>query len=153
MRYLLLLCCLSLMACQKEALQHQADIQQIKDYLSSNNLTATEEPTANFFYHFMAEGQGLPVPDDIADIELKVLYKAYLLDGTVIHDSNGQAELVELDNSIYGWQLAVPRMVIGDKLLLLLPSRLAYGEEGQGAVPSNAVLIFEIELLDIYPHF
>ena len=75
------------------------------------------------------------------------------MDGTVIHNTNNNTEIIDLDNTIYGWQLAMPRMNIKDKMHLYLPSRLAYGEEGSGNVPANAVMIFEIELIDIFPHF
>ena len=76
-----------------------------------------------------------------------------LLDGTVLANTNGQADTLSLDDSIYGWQLALPIMAIDDKMQLFLPSRLGYGEFGWNNVPANAVLIFEIELKNITPRF
>lgn len=56
----------------------------------------------------------------------------------------GQGEVIQ------GWEKGVLKMRIGEKRQLTIPAELGYGAMGAGrAVPPNATLIFEIELLSI----
>jgi len=51
---------------------------------------------------------------------------------------------------ISGWDQGVATMKIGDKVKLTLPPEFAYGRAGYpGAIPPNATLVFEVELLAI----
>ena len=50
---------------------------------------------------------------------------------------------------ITGWDLGFGLLNKGAKATLYIPSNLAYGENGQGPIPANSPLIFDVELVDI----
>ena len=50
---------------------------------------------------------------------------------------------------IQGWEKAVLLMRKGDRKLLLVPSNLAYGQQGSGSIPPNTPLLFDMEVTDV----
>lgn len=52
---------------------------------------------------------------------------------------------------IRGWQLGLQSMKVGERRWLKIPPHFAYGASGQGAIPPDATLIFEVELMSIDP--
>jgi len=87
---------------------------------------------------------------------VKVHYQGTLIDGTVFDSSiqRGEPVVFPLDGVIPGWTEALQLMKEGDKFQLFIPPKLAYGAAGAGdKIGPNAVLIFEVELIDIEkPH-
>ncbi len=151
---LFLLLALSLCSCRDaEIRQHEADILEIETYLQQQGIAAERDPDADFFYSFLLKNDRTYQPPRNKDLTLEVRYQAYLLDGTIVEDTGMLPVRVELDDSINGWRLALPLMSKGERMLLFLPSRLAYGEESSAQVPANSILAFDIELLEVYPQF
>ena len=52
-------------------------------------------------------------------------------------------------NVIPGWDQGIVGMKEGGRRLLVIPSELAYGEQGQGDIPPDAPLIFVVDLLKV----
>ena len=81
-----------------------------------------------------------------------VHYRGTLTDGTVFDSSidRGVPATFGVGQVIAGWTEALKLMKPGDKWMLYIPSRLAYGSQAVGGkIPPNSDLIFEVELLQI----
>lgn len=101
-------------------------------------------------YQVTAAGSGaMPKATDV----VRVHYHGQLLDGTVFDSSVERKEPASfpVNRVIAGWTEALQKMKVGDKWRLFIPSELAYGTRGTpgGPIPPNAVLVFDVELLDI----
>jgi FKBP-type peptidyl-prolyl cis-trans isomerase FkpA len=91
-----------------------------------------------------------PGPDDLVLVE----YEGRLLDGTVFDASarHGGPAPLPVSGVIPGWTEALQMMQRGGQYRLWIPAELGYGERGAGGViPPNAVLDFDVTLVDIAP--
>ena len=83
-----------------------------------------------------------------------VHYTGWLTDGVKFDSSVDRGEPFEFvlgtGQVIAGWDEGVAGMQTGDKVRLTIPPEKAYGISGYpGAIPPNATLIFEVELLSV----
>ena len=56
---------------------------------------------------------------------------------------------IELSKLIVGCQKVISKMKVGDKWRAFIDPTMAYGEEGRPGIPSNSILIFDIELISV----
>lgn len=119
------------------------------NYLQENNINAQVTPEG---LHYLVTKNGTGVSPTKGDYAL-LNYRAMLLDSTVFDQS-------ELDNPfvfqvgnhevIKGLDQGVQLLKKGGTATLFVPPALGYQQYGvQGAVPSDAALIYEVELLDV----
>jgi len=99
-------------------------------------------------YEILTEGDG-PVPT--SSDKVKTHYHGTLIDGSVFDSSVERNKPISFPvmGVIKGWQEALQLMPVGSKWRVYIPSRLAYGERGAGAIGPNSALIFDVELLGI----
>jgi peptidylprolyl isomerase len=85
---------------------------------------------------------------------VSVHYKGMLPDGSVFDSSYTRNQPIDFalgkGQVISGWDEGVQLLSVGDKARFVIPPHLAYGERGAGgAIPPNATLIFDVELVKV----
>lgn len=101
-------------------------------------------------YRIVSRGKGRkPTAQD----ELYVKYKGYFVDGTIFDHKVDSPAIFHLRNLIPGMAEGLMMLGVGGKATLYIPARIAYGEDGTTKIPPQKMLIFEVELIDIYNEF
>jgi len=99
-------------------------------------------------YKILAPGEGAK-PTDKSTV--KCLYTGKLTDGKVFDSTasrNNEPTEFPLNGVIPAWTEALQLIAKGGKIQIFAPANLAYGEQGQGPIPGNSILEFEVELVD-----
>ncbi len=111
-----------------------------------------QETESGLKYKISKEGTG---PNAKKDDLLSVHYSLQLVDGSEIDSSFTRGTPIEftcgVGQVIKGWDEAMQLLNKGSKARLIIPSELGYGAvgAGNGVIPPNATLIFDVELVDI----
>jgi len=128
-----------------------AEITELRDYLTVNNITATEH-CSGLFYRIENMGNGKDL-DNCGTIQVK--YKGKLKNGTVFEERTDPI-IFELEDLIPGWKNALPLIKAGGKIHIYIPPSLGYGNQavtdrstGAEIIPANSMLIMEIELVAV----
>jgi FKBP-type peptidyl-prolyl cis-trans isomerase FkpA len=147
-KYLLLfgLFTVILSSCQKApifspAQQAISDDQSIQNYILTNKITATKDPSG-LYYSVITPGTGA-YPSATSNVTVN--YSGKLLDGTVF-DTEPSSYFSLNGGVIQGWTIGLQHINTGGTILLLIPSALGYGINTTGTIPANSVLIFTITL-------
>lgn len=171
--------CNSQTTLQKQLSEHQNQLRQIDDdtiqsYLRRNNLLAKSTKTNSGLYVVnVADGTGAAVK---AGDQVRLKYVGKFLSNGAHPASSGYPaspgdprypQGVIFDNSAdnrtacgcvvftagsgltAGFNEGLLLMRVGDRKLLMVPSRLAYGPSGNVGIPADAALMFDVEILSI----
>ena len=110
---------------------------------------STERTPSGLVYESLKDGTG---EQPTAQSSVQVPYRGTLANGNEFDSSykRGQPATFPLNRVIPCWTEGVAKMKEGGKAKLTCPPEIAYGSRGAGsAVPPNATLTFEVELLKV----
>jgi len=122
-----------------------------KKYLSDNKIT--EKPTeSGLIIVVKQKGKGAKVKKGD---NVEVNYKGMFTNGQVFDESAKHDKAVSfgvgMQQVIPAWDEALQTMTVGTKALIVTPSALAYGPNGNQGIPPYSPLVFEIEVVKISP--
>lgn len=137
------------------------EMQVLVDYVRNNGFS--DIATNGVYYKSTQEGKGIKPAQDK---KVKVHYVGKFLDGRVFdtsvesvakesgkYDAMRKYEPLEFTigkrQMIVGFEEAVKMMSEGEKGVVVIPSKLAYGSRQRGEIPAFSTLIFELELIEI----
>lgn len=104
---------------------------------------------------FIKRGDGYYFPKD--GDKVSITYTGKLENGKVFDSTIGKGKLfsfyVGKNQVIKGLDLAIKKMSRGSRAIITIPSQLAYGKKGagNGIIPPNSDLIFDVRLIIIIP--
>lgn len=145
--------CVLFVSCGKKAdnfdpaVQAATDDATIQAYIKANNITAIKD-ASGLYYQIVIQGTGA-TPS--ATTTTSVNYTGKFLDGTVFDSNSGKGSfnVVNLSGVISGWTIGLPYCKVGGRILLLIPSGLAYGPSGYSTIPANTPLAFTIDVVTV----
>ena len=117
---------------------------QMLAYASANGITPLKH-SSGMYYQVITPGTGAA---PTINSTVTVNYTGKFLDNTQFDKSPSPVSF-QLSQVIEGWIMGIPLISKGGRIKLIIPSSMAYGCNGARTIPSNSVLFFDVELLDI----
>ena len=134
---------------KKKANEERLEAQKEELEKLTKGMKSTE---SGISYKITKKGTGANAKDND---NVRVHYTLKLIDGSEVDSSLGRGEPIEftlgVGQVIPGWDEGIKLLNKGASGTLVIPPNLAYGEAGagNGVIPSNATLIFDVTLVDI----
>lgn len=115
------------------------------------NLAGSTKTASGVYVRDIKVGTGKTLA---AGDSVTVYYSGYLANGSLFDQAQAPktfAFKLGLNHVIRGWDEGVVGMKIGGQRQLVIPSALAYGPNGYGPIPPDAVLVFTIDAISTTP--
>lgn len=127
----------------------EASEKALADYLVKNNIKVSPDFSGVYIIP-LEKGKGrCPVKGEKVELD----FSASLLNGQSIgttFDSPDKFSFVLGEGyTIQGWEVIVPKMHLGERVMAIIPYDLAYGEHSVGSIPAYSNLVYDIKLLKI----
>ncbi len=123
-----------------------SEIASIQSYLSGQGITTAVQHSSGLFYEITNAG-ATAKPGLCSGIFVK--YVGRLTNGSVF-ETNTTGSTFTLGQLIVGWQKGIPLIGKGGTIKLYIPPSLGYGSQAVGSIPANSILIFDLQLTDVY---
>lgn len=118
-----------------------SEIQAVKDYLTANNITATQH-CSGLFYTVDDPGTGA---SPTACSYIAVTYEGKLTSGETFDEATSPVAF-NLSGLITGFKNGIPLIKSGGEIHLYIPPSLGYGSNAVGSIPANSILVFDVKL-------
>jgi FKBP-type peptidyl-prolyl cis-trans isomerase FkpA len=128
----------------------ESDDKKIMDYISRGIPAEDVQQKDRLYYHIENPGSGKDI--SVTDTVL-VHYKGYLLETNEVFDqTTNEPRRFPLNRLIPGWQIGVPLIKTGGRIILVIPAHLGYNIRTRSPkIPPNSILVFEIEVVGTTP--
>ena len=129
-------------------LDPSADSAALLKFAAANSFTPSKDLTG-LYYQIVDSGTGA-APN--LNSQIFVTYIGALMNGNIFDSASVAANTgFYLNNLIKGWQIGIPKIKVGGRIRLFVPSAFGYGCAGSagGQVPGNAPLYFDVSLVNI----
>jgi FKBP-type peptidyl-prolyl cis-trans isomerase FkpA len=114
------------------------------------NLSQMTRTASGLYYQDVTVGDGTAATSGRGVL---VLYRGWLSNGTLFDERQDPDDPIGftlgIGEVIRGWDEGLVGMREGGTRKLVIPPALAYGDQRNGPIPANSVLVFEVTLLDV----
>jgi FKBP-type peptidyl-prolyl cis-trans isomerase FkpA len=156
-RILILALCISLLSgsCKKEdacpysepnQTAPATEVQALQLYLAGASITNATAHPSGLYYIVTNPGSGNN-PGQCSGVAVK--YTGRLTSGFVFEQQTSPVAFT-LGGLIAGWRIGIPIVKNGGIIRLFIPPSLGYGNQAVGNIPANSILIFDIELTNVF---
>jgi FKBP-type peptidyl-prolyl cis-trans isomerase len=122
----------------------------LKKYIEEKKITVAPLPSGLYFVETLP-GKGIKID---SGTWVKAHFKVSLIDGKQVFSTAERNEPMEFEFGkrfdTPGFEEGVSKMVKGGKATFIVPSAIAFGETGRGAmVPPYSTVIYDVEIIDV----
>ncbi|HNX86750.1 MAG TPA: FKBP-type peptidyl-prolyl cis-trans isomerase [Bacteroidales bacterium] len=126
------------------------EVESLKKYVEEKKITVAPLASGLYFVETTA-GKGNKID---SGVWVKAHFKVSLIDGKQIFSSYDRGEPMQFEYGkrfdTPGFEEGISKMTKGGKATLVVPSKIAFGEMGRGAmVPPYSTIIYEVEVVDV----
>ena len=134
----------------------EIELEKLDDFIKANYPDIIPKPSG-LFYIETVTGTGDTIK---SGDRVQMFYSTWTIDSLLIDETNGYAEgqrfepfefIVGSGDAIKGLEEAATYMQPGTKASLVIPSELAYGQNGSSGVAGFTTLLMEVEVYKVYP--